>query len=182
MSPDTISRMTESSVPDMVLCSPAKGCGELKPRSSMAQAGPRVALCWACYQRARRQRQGPEVARRANLWSKYRIRLEQYDAMREQQGFRCGICGIHESDIDLSGVGGRPRKDGQLLVKNPLAVDHDHKSGAVRGLLCPPCNTGLGGFGDDPSRLLAAIAYLESHTPRPVAALSAADPHSDQRT
>ncbi|MEV2223526.1 endonuclease VII domain-containing protein [Nocardia vinacea] len=117
----------------------------------------------ACYQRTRRQRQGPAEIRRANLWAKYRITPEQYDRLRAEQEFRCGICGVHEVDIDLSKAGGRPRKDGQTLFKVPLAVDHDHKTGAVRGLLCPPCNAGLGAFGDEPDRLRAAIVYLSTH-------------------
>ncbi|MET8874673.1 endonuclease VII domain-containing protein [Nocardia sp. NPDC004604] len=94
------------------------------------------------------------------MWAKYRITPEQYDRFRAEQQFRCGICGAKEADIDLSKVGGRPRKDGRTLFKVPLAVDHDHTTGAVRGLLCPPCNAGLGAFGDDPDRLRSAIAYL----------------------
>lgn len=43
--------------------------------------------------------------------------------MREHQDYRCGICRIHETDIDLSGVGGRPRKDGQQLDLVPLAAE-----------------------------------------------------------
>ncbi|MEC3917354.1 endonuclease VII domain-containing protein [Nocardia sp. CDC160] len=150
---------------DLVRCSPTKGCGEWKPRSAMAQPGPRAPLCAACYQRARRARQGPAVARRANLWSKYRITVDQYDALRASQDFRCAICGVHESEVDMSHVGGRPRKDGRELEKMPLAVDHDHRTGAVRGLLCPRCNAGIGNFADDPSRLWAAVAYLEAFRP-----------------
>jgi Recombination endonuclease VII len=116
----------------------------------------------ACYQRARRLLQTPAEIRRANLWAKYRITPEQYDALRAKQGYRCGICGTDEADVDLARVGGRPRSDGQPLHKVPLAVDHDHRNGAIRGLLCPSCNAGLGAFGDDPNRLRAAIAYLKA--------------------
>jgi dihydroorotase-like cyclic amidohydrolase len=42
-----------------------------------------------------------------------------------------------------------------------LAVDHDHKTGKVRALLCRNCNTGLGNFQDSPELLKTAIQYLE---------------------
>ncbi len=145
---------------ELIQCSPANGCGQLKPRSRMArrQLDP---LCMACYQRGRRLRQSPAEIRRANLWAKYRITPEQYDALRADQDYRCGICGKLEADIDLATVGGRPRADGQALLKVPLAVDHDHKTGTIRGLLCQSSNAGLGAFGDEPDRLRAAIAYLQ---------------------
>lgn len=41
-----------------------------------------------------------------------------------------------------------------------LVIDHNHGTLAFRGLLCNPCNTGLGAFGDDPIRLARAIEYL----------------------
>lgn len=74
----------------------------------------------------------------------YGISLDEYEAMLKRQDGRCVICGTR---------GGKGRK---------LAVDHDHKTGAVRALLCSPCNTSLGLMMDDPVRLRAAAAYLES--------------------
>lgn len=49
-----------------------------------------------------------------------------------------------------------------------LALDHCHETGALRGFLCGPCNTGLGILGDRPERVQAALGYLLSHYPAPV--------------
>lgn len=43
-----------------------------------------------------------------------------------------------------------------------LAIDHDHETGEVRGLLCSACNTSIGLLGDDLGRIEAAALYLES--------------------
>lgn len=145
---------------ELIRCSPTVGCGQLKLRTRMVRRLGSDPLCMACYQRARRSHQSPAEIRRANLWAKYRITPEQYDALRADQEYCCGICGISETDVDLARVGGRPRTDGQPLLKVALAVDHDHIDGVIRGLLCQSCNAGLGAFGDNPELLRAGIAYL----------------------
>lgn len=83
---------------------------------------------------------------RPHLMERYGITPEQYDAMFYEQGGGCAICGREDSG----------RKNHKLLC-----VDHDHKTGKVRGLLCDECNNGLGRFQDDPELLMAAINYLQ---------------------
>jgi len=80
--------------------------------------------------------------RRAHLKRKYGLTLADYEAMLLAQGGGCAICGA-------------PPPDGQSLH-----VDHDHDSGAVRGLLCFTCNAGIGMFDHDIDLLSAAVAYL----------------------
>jgi len=89
--------------------------------------------------------QGYELKRRFGL-SK-----ADYDAMSQSQDGKCAICGDNESRI----------MRGQKMA---LAVDHCHKGGHVRGLLCSGCNTGLGSFQDDMGIMQRAILYLEKHT------------------
>jgi len=45
-----------------------------------------------------------------------------------------------------------------------MAIDHDHETGKVRGLLCNSCNVALGMLNEDPARLHALLAYIERHT------------------
>ena len=49
----------------------------------------------------------------------------------------------------------------QRPSKRRLALDHDHETGRLRGLLCMFCNTALGKFRDDPAVLQRAIDYLK---------------------
>ncbi|MCX6399230.1 MAG: endonuclease VII domain-containing protein [Propionibacteriales bacterium] len=80
----------------------------------------------------------------------YGITIAQYESMVEAQGNRCGIC---EREPDPNG----------RFATSRLHIDHSHKTGKVRALLCNRCNAGLGKFIDDPVLLVAAAAYLLQH-------------------
>lgn len=82
--------------------------------------------------------------RRSWLKRKYGITPEDYDRILAAQGGVCAICRTPPPD---------PRGF-------RMHVDHDHESGRVRGILCGPCNQGIGNLGDDVERLRAAIKYL----------------------
>jgi hypothetical protein len=71
---------------------------------------------------------------------------ERYLKMLEDQNYCCAICSIHKD-----------------LVKRQLAVDHNHDTGEVRGLLCDACNGGIGKLKDSATILLKAIKYLNKY-------------------
>lgn len=103
----------------------------------------------SAYQKDLRKRR-PEKFKNQDLKKAFGITLAQYQAMHDAQGGLCAICGKPE----------RATRNGGVKM---LAVDHCHARGHIRQLLCASCNTGLGGFGDDPLVLRAAAAYLERH-------------------
>lgn len=86
--------------------------------------------------------------RKRNRLGKYGLTPEDYERMNVEQAGRCAICG-----------GTSARSDSQA----GLVVDHDHKTGKVRQLLCNLCNTGIGQLREDPEILTAAIEYLKKH-------------------
>lgn len=87
--------------------------------------------------------------RRSNLRTNYGLDEDAYDALLNEQGGRCAICGRAEQSAHRTGT------------RFSLSIDHDHQSGVVRGLLCQRCNRAIGLLGDDPKLLEAAKAYLE---------------------
>jgi hypothetical protein len=74
----------------------------------------------------------------------------EYDALLEQQGGVCAICWHGET----------ARNQYKRL---PLAVDHDHENGKIRGLLCMRCNRSLGMLREDPEVLAQMLDYLDEH-------------------
>ena len=96
----------------------------------------------------RYKRHNPEYAREYHLRKTYGITIEQYNQMVGAQGGVCAICRSPETLTFKSKI-------------KPLSVDHDHKTGKVRQLLCDRCNNVLGRVDDDKELLLRLSLYLE---------------------
>lgn len=149
-----------------------KYCGQYKPETEFRYSRGRSTLrCKVCrleykrelYQRSDRYRKndnartekrrvslhpsGLTYGRVDELRKKFKLTPESYFALRATQDRRCAIC-----------------RDPLLDSPRGAHVDHCHNTMAIRGILCVSCNTGLGGFKDDPARLKAAIQYLEGRT------------------
>ena len=102
--------------------------------------GPR---CHTCWRENRKQRAAASREKRLNRG--FAITQEEYARVKECQGGMC-ICG------PWTGYNGNTR---------PLSVDHDHKTGLVRGLLCKHCNDLLGRVKDDPQYFERMRSYLQ---------------------
>ena len=79
------------------------------------------------------------------LKKRYGMTAAEYDALNAAQKGLCAICN-------------KPEDNGRRLC-----VDHCHHTGAVRELLCNPCNRGMGFFEDSPELLRRAAEYIEAH-------------------
>lgn len=117
-------------------------------------ANRRTSYCKACIRKAATawrtanpERQKASV-KKWQVKQRYGLTMEQYEAMKSSQGGVCALCKQTP----------KPDRLGRGLV-----IDHDHATGLARALLCFPCNTGLGHFKDDPTRLRAAVEYIERH-------------------
>jgi hypothetical protein len=83
-----------------------------------------------------------------SLLKKYNLTLEEFNLMFRDQEGKCAICKTHQSMLDKT-----------------LVIDHCHKGGHVRGLLCNHCNSALGFFKDNIESLTEAINYLFINKP-----------------
>lgn len=86
------------------------------------------------------------IIRNSGLRKRFGIDQADYFEMLKTQGGVCAICK-------------KPPEEGKYLH-----VDHDHNTGDIRGLLCKPCNHGLGNFKDDVDTLTNAIEYLDRNS------------------
>lgn len=82
--------------------------------------------------------------RKNHLMRKYGITQEWYDEQLKIQDGSCKICGTKNPGKGLK----------------HFHVDHSHKTGKVRGLLCHSCNTGIGLFKEDVELIEKAIEYV----------------------
>lgn len=96
----------------------------------------------AAYSRRYYERDGIHGRYEKHLKQTYGIDFQIFTQMLLGQSGRCLIC---------------------LRPMRRANVDHDHATGAVRGLLCTSCNSALGLFADDTTRLQSAISYLLAH-------------------
>lgn len=106
------------------------------------QVSPKVLLCLEDIRKRKKAKKAAAQARRVERV--YGITLEQKAKIIEAQGGGC-ICS------EWTGYNGNTRA---------LSVDHDHKTGVIRGVLCKHCNDLLGRIRDDPEYLFRMIHYL----------------------
>lgn len=116
-------------------CSACERYLKLDQFGAYVKSGTRHPYCKSCHSVAIHGRQ---------MNARFGISADEYTSMLESQGGGCAICGS------------KPKRQ-------RLAVDHDHRTGFIRGLLCKMCNKGvLGGAKDSVEILRSAVAYLDS--------------------
>ncbi len=86
-----------------------------------------------------------ELSRKTHIMRKFGITIEEYDAMSSAQNGVCAIC------------------ENYCATGYKLAVDHNHKTGKIRALLCKNCNTAIGLLKENTDTMTKAIKYLEFH-------------------
>ena len=86
------------------------------------------------------------LAKNNQLKHTYKISIEEYEQKLKEQNYSCAICNRHRDEF-----------------KRNLSVDHDHKTGKVRKLLCTQCNRILGLVKEDIKILESLIKYIKEH-------------------
>lgn len=123
-------------------------CKETKPLSEFGKRGthspgkstkPGKIGSYQCYCKPCRKQMDYE----RNI-QRYGITLDEFNELLAAQDMKCAIC--------------RKEVEGDTR----LHIDHDHTTGAVRGLLCSPCNLFIGMADEDPDILRRAAEYLDS--------------------
>lgn len=137
-------RMKSAAVLTRKVC---PGCKEEKSIDQFTR--PHSPYCKACTTAQRKEKYnrpggGKDMVYAKNLERNYGMTMQQYQDKAAGQDGKCAICGA--------------------TPDHRLHVDHDHRTGAVRDLLCRPCNYALGNAQDSLRVARAMVAYLERHS------------------
>ena len=129
---------------------PCRGCGLILPLSCFGKGAKRAvsrSRCKKCEVVASgiRARANPKKVRDYRIKSVYNLTPEQTKAMFDRQRGSCAIC---FKPLDFNNP------------KGSWAIDHNHATGKVRGILCYNCNRGLGAFFDNQDILSRAALYV----------------------
>ncbi len=114
--------------------------------------------CKSCDNAARRKwrtrnaTRAKRSARERQLRYKYQLTTDAYNDLLKSQDNKCAIC-LCEQNSSAYGVN----------ISEHFAIDHDHRTGKVRGLLCNTCNRALGMFKDDVGTVSRALNYLSNY-------------------
>jgi len=135
-------------------CGKEKSITEFSKRNSRKR-GYQYA-CKDCCRKYRRKHKDKSILYNKEYWKNNKKRLsaymkfyhygvtpEDYDKLYKKQNGCCALCGRHQSELTKT-----------------LCIDHDHKTGKIRGLLCLSCNRGVGYLQDDAELCLKAYQYL----------------------
>lgn len=125
-------------------------CAQIKPIGSFQKkhtsSDGKKSKCKECANKTYREWQPKRdkiSSKKWNIKKNYGLTWEEYSGLLESQKGNCAIC-----ECDMS------------KVKQGPCIDHCHKTGVIRGLLCAWCNRGLGLFKDNKKSLLGAMVYI----------------------
>ena len=104
--------------------------------------------CKKCHSQQRKDTYNYNRSRLQQIMYKYKLSESDLNNMYVEQNWNCKICNIQYKDV---------------LQRKTLYIDHCHKTGKVRGLLCVKCNNLLGIWDDNIDILKSAIKYLEAN-------------------
>lgn len=125
-----------------------KTCNTEKPKKDFSRLKSRrsgiIPHCKICHNKKMKlwNKKHPFYSRNSNLMKNYGITSDDYDKMLKEQNNVCKVC------------------NGPAMGKGRYHVDHCHKTGKIRGLLCHKCNVALGMVQDNIEHLNKLIVYL----------------------
>lgn len=142
-----------------------KRCPHCKEYKELDKFAPRkqrpdkyLSWCKTCTVKNASETYSYERYRDMHLFREYGIRLKDYEKIFQEQSGVCAVCGQIETVRT-----GRTKRSMENAPS--LHVDHDHKTGRVRGLLCSNCNQALGLLKESPERIRLLVKYIEKHAP-----------------